>query len=382
MNDLRRIFVWVFIIIGAIPMVAKDDYYFSWKTKGDKMALTYTEKGKKTEVITDYLYDANCSNSYYWDSNYESKKGINSIKKLFKHTNEYNALIGKGEYVLSGKSTHFAAIRGSFLFIVRRNGLYGIINDYGQEVLPCKYLDILGVSEYKYMDKVLAIKDENGWGTYYINSSQYHGFTHNCQYTRLFNGTTDYISWHTILKDNHSSKWINDEHLSRRYILAEKDRKFGIIDTYNGTIILPVIFDQSSMKYERWEKSDHEPIKFGIVISQLSRLDTKFENPFYAYDTPVGTLFPVHYNNRYALYNSTTQKFAYISGSTVNAEKKFHDRIRVFGDNWLRNRPLYYYTCIDSLYVLHNGATIPWSIGVYGPFKTLSFDPYDVYKVG
>jgi hypothetical protein len=377
MNNLRRIFVWVFIIIGAIPMVAKDDYYFSWKTKGDKMALTYAEKGEKTEVITDYIYDTNCINSYYWsdDPVENSGKYFNFVKKIWKHTTAYNALVGKDN------TARNAAIRGSFLFIVRRDGLYGIINDYGQEVLPCKYLDIEILSDRvtRNVDRVFALKDENGWGTYYVSSSQKHGFIHNCQYTRLFHLFNGGISWSTVLKDNHSSKWVKGKY-SERYLLAEKDGKYGIIDSYDyNRTPLPIIFDQSSMKYTRWEKSDHESESYSVyrVGKGLG-----WVSPFYAYDTPVGTLFPVHYNNRYALYNSTTQKFAYLSGSTVNAEKEFHDGIRIFGDDGRRIRPLYYYNCVDSMYLLHNGATIPWSIGIYGPFKTLSFDPYDVYKVG
>ncbi len=149
----------------SLPMEAVD---YKWKKKKGKMALVKKKKGEKTAVLTDFLYDASYTDSYW------------SFKKSDAAHVAYNFFRDKDV---------------EEVFRVRRDGKVGLLDSYGIEILPCEYNKIgeeiyaKGNTLYEPRTSYFSVFKDGKWGIVRVDLTSYAKpkavITTPCQYSSL-----------------------------------------------------------------------------------------------------------------------------------------------------------------------------------------------------
>lgn len=383
MNNLRRFLVWSFMIIGALPMYAKENFSFVWKAKGDKMALIFKEKGKKDEVVTDYIYDRDCWFSYGASEHCDNEISAKKTLKLNKN----------GVALLIGQKENEVAKRGTFVFVVKRNGMYGLIDDFGSEFLPCEYDDMQIIHYYIYLPSrwicwIFAVHNSKGWGLYSVNQDAKWEkptrkfFAFECQYKNLYMGNSRYYPTNSIVSKNLSDKmkdeWGVKNSISPTDIIAENNDSLIVLNFVTANRSIPLAFDKSSICCRGNNFNNYVPAYNQLLnLTPVGHGNVKrLEGILHSYHCGNHSLFPLKINNKYCLYDSIQQKMLYTSVSdySVNDPTDSVYTLKV-------GRPLYSYKCVEGDFIIHNGAKIPSKYSLESAFRAMPFDPYDIYKV-
>ena len=122
--NLVRFVLVLLLLFGSIDAYSNDFY---WKKKKDKMALGYKPDNGKKFLVTDFIYDADFTDSYYtYNKKREPKPIISSYQGNSDEWQKQNA------------------------FVVKTDDGVGIINGLGEVVVPYGKYDVFYKSDFLY----------------------------------------------------------------------------------------------------------------------------------------------------------------------------------------------------------------------------------------
>lgn len=245
------------LLFVAADVQAKKYYYNKWKKKGDKMALLYRPNNEgKWQQVTDFIFDADYSRSYYsWDK-------------------KEPQFIGYGELTIAE---------------VRTSEGCGYIDRKGRTVIPCQY------QTYDFR----SIKDEilNSHYGYFIYGTMRNGKKH--LYHVSENGAIYKSKYsHTVKRlDGEYDNIFFDESERGRYSLTAV-KKPGITVVIDGKIG-KVCWNTAKRQFDRLLLCEYTELK----IDSISKLDLKATTPKWVTKKYESDMMVLGKNGKYGIFD-------------------------------------------------------------------------------
>ena len=245
------------LLFVAADVQAKKYYYNKWKKKGDKMALLYRPNNEgKGQQVTDFIFDADYSRSYYsWDK-------------------KEPQFIGYGELTIAE---------------VRTSEGCGYIDRKGRTVIPCQY------QTYDFR----SIKDEilNSHYGYFIYGTMRNGKKH--LYHVSENGAIYKSKYsHTVKRlDGEYDNIFFDESERGRYSLTAV-KKPGITVVIDGKIG-KVCWNTAKRQFDRLLLCEYTELK----IDSISKLDLKATTPKWVTKKYESDMMVLGKNGKYGIFD-------------------------------------------------------------------------------
>ena len=291
------------IFVGSIDAYSNDFY---WKKKKDKMALGYKpDKGKKF-LVTDFIYDADFTDSYY---TYNKKRSPKIVI-----------------YSLQGNSDEWQKQKA---FAVKTDEGVGIINGLGEVVVPYGmydkiyesdffngfwWLSGLGWSAGKNSDGSATIqvrvKKDGKVGLIELNSDRKNGVT----YKEYIAPKYKYITlvqnfWGDGKKGNVLSIKLSDKyHRSPQesksnnlpyWAIVELDGYFGVLHRWNKEV-LPLVYDAASFSSDTFLGLTYYETKYGELFKMVKDkhqclVFAKHQKPHYIHPDTIKSKYSIGY---------------------------------------------------------------------------------------
>jgi hypothetical protein len=229
---------WGFVdTLGKITIPPTYEYVrdFENKTAICKQEEHWGAVDELNKPILDFIY-----RSIEWEDNY-LKVGVKNKRPVF-----YNAL---GNSVVDWGYDRFKDFSEGFC-AVSQNGKWGLVNEKGKEILPCKYTVINSFSE-----NWAAVQDAMGW--YFIDSTlEIKLDLRDTEYLSVGNFSAG-LCWYRIKRNNKfyygfmnkaGERIINSTYtkafdFQQGRARVVKDRKTGLIDNTGSFVMLPKKYD-------------------------------------------------------------------------------------------------------------------------------------------
>ena len=267
-----KILILIGLLLFAVADAQANKYYYNkWKVKGDKMALLYRPDSKgKWQQVTDFIFDADYSRSYYyWDKKNPREIGSSDMALIEVSTSEGCGYIDqRGQVIIpcryKGYRLDYAFAFCDFnrkndcfiwgelpngkvhLYHVRQSGerysrnYQHIVKQLDGEYTKLKFDKIDGYSgNYKVKEPGITVEIDGKIGKVRWNApkEQFDRLLL-CEYTEL---KIDSISTFNLTAK--TPKWKTEKYESNRIVLG-KNGKYGLFD--GEKFVIPAKYDSTS----------------------------------------------------------------------------------------------------------------------------------------
>ena len=303
LSRLLQCIFFAIIIVGPIDAYSNDFY---WKKKKDKMALGYKPKKGKKALVTDFIYDAAYTISYF--KNREPRPIIDSFQGNSDQRQKQNA------------------------FVVKTDDGVGIINGLGEVVVPYGKYDEFYESDFVYgfwhgsyhgwnsddsaSEHIIRVKKDGKVGLIELNSDSKNGVTYKediaPKYDRItlgqfFGGTgkNGFVisvklsdEYHRSPQETKSTKSDNLPY----WAIVELDGYFGVLHRWNKEV-LPPVYDRASFSSNTFLGLTYYETKYGELFEMVKDkhqclVFAKHQKPHYVHPDTIKSKYSVRYKER------------------------------------------------------------------------------------
>lgn len=295
--NLVRFVLVSLLLFGSIDAYSQDFY---WKKKKDKMALGYKPKKGKKALVTDFIYDAAYTISYY--KNRKPRPIIDSYQGNSDERQKQNA------------------------FVVKTDDGVGIINGLGEVVVPYGKYDEFYESDFVYgfwqgsfhgwnsdnsaSEHIIRVKKDGKVGLIELNSDSKNGVTYKediaPKYDRItlgqfFGGTgkNGFVISVKLSDEYHRSPQETKSDNSRYWAISELGGYYGVIHRWNKEV-LPPVYDRASFSSNTFFGLTYYETKYGELFKMvkdkhLCLVFAKHQKPLYVHPKTIKSKYSIGY---------------------------------------------------------------------------------------
>ena len=295
--NLVRFVLVSLLLFGSIDAYSQDFY---WKKKKDKMALGYKPKKGKKALVTDFIYDAAYTISYY--KNRKPLPIIDSYQGNSDERQKQNA------------------------FVVKTDDGVGIINGLGEVVVPYGKYDEFYESDFVYgfwqgsfhgwnsdnsaSEHIIRVKKDGKVGLIELNSDSKNGVTYKediaPKYDRItlgqfFGGTgkNGFVISVKLSDEYHRSPQETKSDNSRYWAISELGGYYGVIHRWNKEV-LPPVYDRASFSSNTFLGLTYYETKYGELFKMVKDkhqclVFAKHQKPHYIHPDTIKSKYSIGY---------------------------------------------------------------------------------------